>query len=220
MVETTGARGLLLRISALRRLAAVVVVGALVGSGVAWFVPWQPASLTAWNVAALTFLVWVWSTVGTLDADETRAVATLEDASRFAAHLLVVVACIASLLGVGAELARASDASGTEKAVLTAVAVLTVVLSWATVHSVFALRYAHEYYTEPVGGIDFKSDDAPDYQAFAYVAFTVGMTFQVADTDVQRPAIRRTVLRQALLAYLFGAVILGVTVNVVATLLQ
>ena len=210
----------MLRIGSARRLVVVVVIGAVAGLAAAWFVPWQAASLTAWDVAAFTFLVWVWGTIGDFDAEETRAFATCEDSSRIAAHLLVVVASLASLLGVGAELARASDVTGTEKIALTAVAALTVVLSWATVHTVFALRYAHEYYTDPVGGIDFKSDAPPDYQAFAYVAFTVGMTFQVADTDVQQPAIRRTVLRQALLAYVFGAVILGVTVNVVATLLQ
>ncbi len=95
-----------------------------------------------------------------------------------------------------------------------------MVLSWAVVHTVFTLRYAHEYYAAPSGGIDFKNDAPPDYQDFAYVAFTVGMTFQVSDTDVQKRVIRRTILRHALLSYLFGAVILAVTINVVANLLQ
>src|SRR5262249_2813810 len=64
---------------------------------------------------------------------------------------------------------------------------------------------------------DFKTEhQQPDYRDFAYVAFTVGMTFQVSDTDIQSRVIRRTVLRQALIAYLFGAVILAVTVNVLA----
>ena len=72
----------------------------------------------------------------------------------------------------------------------------------------------------PVGGIDFKSDEAPDYLDFAYVAFTVGMTFQVSDTDVQARRIRRTVTRHAFLAYLFGAVILAVAVSVIAGLVN
>jgi uncharacterized membrane protein len=92
------------------------------------------------------------------------------------------------------------------------------VTSWALVHTVFALRYAHVYYTAPVGGIDFKSDEAPDFRDFAYVAFTVGMTFQVSDTDIQTRTMRHTVLSHALLAYLFGAVILASMVNIVATL--
>jgi uncharacterized membrane protein len=91
------------------------------------------------------------------------------------------------------------------------------VLSWAVVHTVFALRYAHEYYTPPVGGIDFKSGEyEPDYGDFAYLAFTVGMTFQVSDTDVGSRSVRRTVLRHALISYLFGAVILALVVNVIA----
>jgi uncharacterized membrane protein len=220
VVERSGVQALLLRISAARRLLVVVAVGAVAGVVAGWFVPWQAALLVAWDVAAVTFLTWVWGTIGSFDADETRAFATREDGSRLAAQVLVLFACVASLLGVGAELARASSTGGGEKAALTAVAALTVVLSWALVHTVFALRYAHEYYTDPVGGIDFKSPEAPDYQDFMYVAFTIGMTFQVADTDVQRSTVRRTVIRHALLAYLFGAVILAVTVNVVATLLQ
>jgi uncharacterized membrane protein len=101
------------------------------------------------------------------------------------------------------------------------VAVLTVGLSWSLVQTVFALRYAHEYYTPPIGGIDFKTaDELPDYQDFAYVAFTIGMTFQVSDTDIQARRTRRTVLRHAALAYLFGAVILAVVVNVIASLLN
>jgi uncharacterized membrane protein len=103
---------------------------------------------------------------------------------------------------------------------LTAAGVATVALSWAVVHTVFALRYAHEYYTPPVGGIDFKSRELPDYRDFAYVAFTVGMTFQVSDTDIQRRETRRTVIRHALISYLFGAVILAVVVNVIATLIN
>ena len=75
-------------------------------------------------------------------------------------------------------------------------------------------------YTAPVGGIDFKTDEQPDYQDFAYVAFTLGMTFQVSDTDIQSRTIRRIALRHALLAYLFGAVILAVMVNVIANVIQ
>ena len=163
----------------------------------------------------------MWFSVGRFSADETRAFATREDDSRVAAQLLLVFASVASLIGVGFDLVKASESSGVGRILLTVVGVSTVVLSWAVVHTTFALRYAHEFYTSPLGGIDFKNDgDPPDYQDFAYVAFTVGMTFQVSDTDVQARTIRRTVLRHALLSYLFGAVILAVTINIIASLLQ
>ncbi len=92
--------------------------------------------------------------------------------------------------------------------------------SWAAVHTVFTLRYASLYHLEG-GGIDFtEGDRLPDYRDFAYVAFTIGMTFQVSDTDLTSFTIRRTALRHALLAYLFGIVIVAITINVVAGLLK
>jgi hypothetical protein len=145
-----------------------------------------------------------------------------EDDSRVSAQLLVLSACVASSAGVAFDLLKASDVSGIHKISYIVVAVVTVVLSWAVVHTVFTLRYAHEYYSAPVGGIDFKSgrEFTPSYLDFAYVAFGVGVTYQIADTDIQRHEIRRTVLGHSLLSYLFGAVILAITINIVGSLLQ
>jgi uncharacterized membrane protein len=103
--------------------------------------------------------------------------------------------------------------------VLTALAVASVLLSWATVHTIFTLRYARLYYAPPVGGIGFPADDQPNYADFGYVAFTIGMTYQVSDTDLAKRPIRRAALHHALLSYLFGAVILAVTVSLVASIL-
>jgi uncharacterized membrane protein len=202
----------------------VAVAGGAAGFIAALFAPWQLSTLIGWDVAAALFLVWVWTTAGRFGSEETQRFATREDDSRVSAQLLVVGACVVSLVGVGFDLLKASESGGgSGDIVLVSAAVATVVLSWATVHTVFALRYAHEYYARPpVGGIDFKSgpEYAPDYRDFAYVAFGIGMTFQVADTDVNDREIRRTVLRHSLLGYLFGAVILAVTINVVAAIFQ
>jgi uncharacterized membrane protein len=61
-------------------------------------------------------------------------------------------------------------------------------------------------------------DDPPRYADFAYLAFTIGMTFQVSDTDLKTTEIRATALRHALLSYLFGSVILAATINLIAGL--
>jgi uncharacterized membrane protein len=98
--------------------------------------------------------------------------------------------------------------------------VVSVVLAWVVVHTIFTLRYARIYYGGPDGGVDFNEKAAPDYADFAYLAFTIGMTFQVSDTDLTSKAMRRTALRHALISYLFGAVIIGLIINVVASLLQ
>lgn len=202
----------------------VAVVGVVAGVVAAFLAPWQLSTLIGWSVAAALFLVWVWTSAGLFDSDETQRFATREDDSRVSAHLFVVSACVVSLVGVAFDLIKASQSEtpGGHVALVVA-AVATVVLSWATVHTVYALRYAHEYYAYmPVGGIDFKSGPGylPDYGDFAYVAFVVGMTFQVSDTDINHRGIRRSVLGHALLAYLFGAVILAVTINIVAQIFQ
>ena len=99
-----------------------------------------------------------------------------------------------------------------------AVAVASVVLSWLLVHTLFAIRYASLFYRGEVGGVDFNQAELPAYSDFAYLSFTLGMTFQVSDTNITSHAIRVTALGHALLSYLFGAVILATTINLVAGL--
>jgi uncharacterized membrane protein len=203
------------------RLLVVTSAGVVFGAVAVFLAPWQFAVLGAWDVAAAAYVSWVWASVSRWSPDETRAHATREDTSRVATSLILLGASVASLVGTGFDLLKAHQAHTAGRLTLTVIAVLTVALSWTVVHTVFALRYAHEYYSQPVGGIDFKTHgEFPDYQDFGYVAFTVGMTFQVSDTDIQARRTRRTVLRHALLAYLFGAVILAVVVNVIASLLN
>ena len=129
---------------------------------------------------------------------------------------------VVSLVGVGFAFLKAKEHPGYREVLLEALGIVTIALSWLVVHTTFALRYAHLYYTEPVGGIDFKQgpDYRPDYRDFAYTAFTVGMTYQVSDTDITKRELRHTVLRHALLSFVFGAVIIGATVNIVAGLLN
>jgi uncharacterized membrane protein len=207
---------------ALHRLLAVVGLGAAAGAIAAFFGPWQLAVLIGWDVAAAYYVGSVWGSVAWFTAEETRDFATREDNSRVAASLLLLGASVVSLVGTGFELTKAKEAHTGGRFLLTVVAIITVALSWTLVQTVFALRYAHEYYTPPEGGIDFKNhnNEEPDYQDFGYIAFTVGMTFQVSDTDIQARRTRRTVTRHALLAYLFGAVILAVVINVIASLIN
>ena len=94
---------------------------------------------------------------------------------------------------------------------------MSVVLSWATVNTVFTLRYASLYYLEG-GGINFNDDRQPDYGDFAYVALTIGMTYQVSDTALAARSIRMTALRHALLSFVFVTSVVAMTINVVAGL--
>ena len=208
------------RSSRLRVLIALGV-GAIVGAAVEVFSAWQLAVLVGWTVAAAFWLSEVWVRVWRLGPDDTRHLATREDNSRGSAGVLLVTACLASLVGVALGLVKSHESGATLETLLVSAVGFTVVLSWTVVHTVFMLRYAHEYYSPHPGGIDFKAPHyRPHYRDFAYVAFTVGMTFQVSDTDIKNGVIRGTVLRHALLSYLFGAVIVALMVNIIVGLLR
>ena len=199
-----------------RRVALAVVLGAVAGAVTAFAGPWQLAVLVGFDAWAIAQVVWVIVKVLPLDAERTRAHSLTEDDSRTSASLAIVTAALACLGGVVLALIKARQVAGGGEVVLTIVAVASVVLAWLTVHLVFILRYADLYYNDDVGGIDFPGGEAPDYRDFAYLGFTVGMTYQVSDTNITSRDIRRTVIRHALISFLFGTVIIGVTINVMA----
>jgi uncharacterized membrane protein len=180
---------------------------------------WQVAMLAGWNTAAITFVSWTLIVIWWMDGKDTARLSTREDNSRSAADFLLVSASVASLAGLAFGLAKAGKEGGALEAAITALAVLSVVLSWLLVHVVFTLRYARLYYMEG-GGVNFNEEKDPDYRDFAYLAFTIGMTYQVSDTNLTSTSMRRTALRHALLSFVFGTAVIAVMINVVAGLLN
>jgi uncharacterized membrane protein len=214
---------LLWLLSARNRVLAAIALGVIAGVLAGLLLPWQAAILVSWSVTAVASVVWVYATVRRFTPEETQEFASREDDSRLSGQFLLLSASLASLVGVGLDLHKASQEDDTTKVLLIALGLFTVVASWCVVHTVFLLRYAHEYYAQDeLGGIDFKEgpEFRPDYRDFAYVAFTVGMTWQVSDTDITARRLRRTALQHALFSYVFGAVILATLINVIASLLQ
>jgi uncharacterized membrane protein len=208
------------RSTAAVRVTFALLGGAVAGPLVSLFTPPSASILLGWDVAVLIYLAWTWGAVGGLGSDITARLAKRENPSTPVADLVIIGAGTAMLAAVGFALLKAGQATGGMKAYLVTLGLLSVVLSWTVVHTVFALRYARAYYSEPVGGIEFNESEPPNYIDFAYYAFTVGMTFQVADTNITTRAVRRATLHHALLSYLFGSVLLGLVINVVATLLK
>lgn len=198
------------------RLAVCLFVGLLVAFATSTLGHPVWAPMAGWVAASTTFCAWTWLGVATMDAPATQAHATREDAGRAIGDLVLVVASLAALVGVGFLLA-ANTQKGSEDA-QAVLGVLAVVGSWFVVHTLFALRYARLYCNDSPGGIDFGGDEDPTYADFAYLAFTIGMTYQVSDTTLQTRAIRHTALRHALISFLLGAVILAVTINLVVQL--
>jgi uncharacterized membrane protein len=209
-----------------RHRTAGAQIGGSALAGIALALPlaaatgWSRAPIFAWDLSAALYLLWVWVTIWPMDAEATSEAAVPEDPTRRASDLLMILAALVSLVAVGFVLGDASNAKGTAKVLLAVLGVASVALSWAVIHTVFTLRYAGLYYAGEDGGIDFKAEDEapPRYSDFAYLSFTIGMTFQVSDTDLNDNVFRRVALRQALLSYVFGAGILATTVNLVANL--
>ena len=195
-------------------VAAAIVAGITIG--------WPYAPATGWIVAAVVYLSWTWAIVMGLDAHDTQTHSTRYtdgDSTPWVLDVSVLVASVASLAGVGYLLVAGSTGGDVAAAVVGA---LSVVAAWVTVHTVYMLKYARLFYggAEP-GGIEFNQGDdyRPDYGDFAYLAFTLGMTYQVSDTDLLERPVRMAALRHALLSFLLGAIILAITINLVASLL-
>jgi uncharacterized membrane protein len=192
---------------AMRRAITVLVVGLIVAIALLPFVTWGLAVTGGWDAAALTFALTTWRLILGADSSRAQQLAAREDDTETSARALLVGASVASLLGAGYALHLAGQHSGTPRLLLVGVAVLTVVLSWTVINTVYTLRYADQHYRSKPGGI-------------AFVAFTIGMTYQVSDTTLRDPRIRRTVLAHALLSYVFGVVIVAGSVNLISGLFR
>jgi uncharacterized membrane protein len=195
-------------------LGAAIVGGAAaaaVGAG-------RSAPLIGWDILAVVFCAWVWFTVWRLDATSTARHAQRENPGRDLADVVLLGAAVASLLAVGVVLFGAGHADGNLKYLQAGFALVSVFVSWTLVHTVFTLKYARLYYSGQFGGIDFNQPDPPRYSDFAYLSFTVGMTFQISDTNIESSQIRRMALRHAWLSFPLGVVIISASINLVAGL--
>ncbi len=199
------------------RLAASTAAGLVVGIAITSAFSWRYGLLVGWMAAAGSFTAWMWGTIWSMDAGSTAAHAVREDAGRHAIDVTVVAASVASL-GAVALLLLGGSSNGAATDISAALCFGSVAFSWATMHTIFTGRYARLYYTNNRKGVDFNESDPPRYADFGYLAFTIGMTFQVSDTDLTTKEIRATALQQALLSFFLGAVILATTINLVAGL--
>ncbi len=206
------------RYSSRFRVGVAALVGLLVGVGFSGGASLILGPLWGWDAAAGVYSAWLLATVFQLNCDQTAQLASAEDPDRFTVDALMVLAGLASLVAVGIALVESASVHAAAKTALMITCVASVILSWLLVHMTFTLRYARLFYADPKGGVDFNCEEDPSFMDFAYLSFTVGMTFQVSDTNITKPSIRHSVLRHSLLSYLFGTVIVATTINLVAGL--
>ena len=190
----------------------------LLGLGVGVFLPaeWRPATrlLVGWDIALGLYLVLAFRLMTNCDVNRIKRRAAHQDEGRITILVLVVASAMASLLAILAELGGAN-----RQPAHLALAAVTILLSWAFTHTIFAIHYAHEYYDENAhkgGGLNFPGDEPPDYWDFVYFSFVVGMTSQVSDVAVTSSGFRRLVAAHGVVSFIFNATLLALTVNIAA----
>lgn len=199
--------------TASRRLVAAVAVGLVVGVVVAFAVNRPLGVLCGIGGMAAAFVGSGLAILWPMSSEATSDHAQREDFRPAVDELVVVGAALASVVGIVVLLLLGQSAT---RHVAAALGLVGVFLTWAMLHLMYAARYAHLYYAEPVGGIDFNSGEAPSYRDFLYFSYNLGMTYQVSDTNVSTTALRSVILRHCVLSYVFGTVILAATINLVA----
>jgi uncharacterized membrane protein len=172
--------------------------------------------LIGWDAFVALYLLLVYSMVFRSGVQHARRNAVLQDDGRFLILIMTALGAFASLAAIVFELgASHRDATGL------VLATGTIALSWAAVHTAFALHYAHEFYrgSKP-GGLQFPSGEAhvdADYWDFVYFSFVIGMTAQVSDVGITDKIIRRTVTVHGIISFLFNTALLALMVNIAAS---
>ena len=202
-----------------QRPAVHVLGGLLVGIVAAAIadcrgLPWYFCLFIGWGCLALTYVVWTWSIIWGFGPTATEDHASTEEPGRRTARAFILVGASASLAGVGLFL----WAPSADRRWAATVAVVSIVISWFAVHTIYALKYAKIYYTNSPRGIDFNQEASPQYSDFAYLACAVGMSFAISDTNLKTSQMRKTAMGHALLSYVFGSVIIASVVNLIAGL--
>ncbi len=198
------------------RLATAVVVGVATAFLIPARLGLAVRLLAAWDVAALVMTTFAWMIILHAGPAETHRHAGSDDPGRRAVNILVILASAVSLLATAVILRQAQGQPPGVRDLFVMLCVLAVASAWVLTHSAYALRYAHLYYRddqEGVGGLDFPGGGAPSYLDFAYFAFTIGMCFQVSDVSVPSRQIRRAVLGQSVLSFLYNTAILATAIN-------
>ncbi|WP_074712443.1 DUF1345 domain-containing protein [Arthrobacter alpinus] len=200
------------------RILAMIACGALAAVLTGVLGAWIYAPAVGWASAALVYNASVWLQIIPMDAERTATHAVAEDPGRRISDLLILLAALGSLAAVVLVMVGSTGVSGTGRFLLALLALSCTAMSWLMVHTLFTLRYTEIYYSEEPGGIEFNQDAPPQYTDIAYMAFSVGMTYQVSDTNITTRAMRSAVLRHSLLAFVFGTGILATTINLVVSL--
>lgn len=182
---------------------------------------WEKHLILSWDTFSLCLLALAWARILTAQPKVVLHTARLQHSTRKWIFVFVLTAACASLAAVFFLLRPAKDLGASNAGGHIALALATVLLAWALIHTLFALQYAYFYYCRhpkgestalifPEGKVD------PDYYDFAYFSFVIGMTSQVSDIQIGSKEVRRWALLHGLIAFAFNTAVLALGINIVS----
>jgi uncharacterized membrane protein len=212
---------------------ARLLSGVILGAAVTWLMPadWHLATrvLVGWNLGTWLYILLTVFMMRDATAASIAHHAHLTDESRFVLLTLAILAAIASLGAILAELVVVKDARGYLKALHLALAAATIVSAWTFTHLIFAQHYANEFFVEresekelPAdarGGLRFPETRQPLYADFLYYSFVIGCASQTADVETTSGPMRVLTLIHGVISFFFNTTILALTINIASGLL-
>lgn len=212
-------------------IASGIVVGVVVALAL-WLFPnnlsWSTRAILAWDGAAGTFIVMIMRLMGRCTLEQIHARAASQDEGQGLTLFLAVLSATASILAIAIELSLAKEDHGVLKVARVALAFCTIAASWFFTHVIFALHYAHEYYSPETcpdqkghaerGGLGFPGNEPPDYWDFLHFAVIIGVASQTADISFTSKTLRRIGTVHGVLSFVFNTVALALTINLLAGL--
>jgi uncharacterized membrane protein len=181
--------------------------------------------LLAWDAGVLVFLALAAYLFSTVTADRMPARAEAQEEGEWTIFWLTLAVVVVSFVAVSSEFSAIKQAPDARRQLQVVLVAGTLFISWLMTHVTFALRYAHEFYADDLGGpdidrgLEFPSETKPDYLDFLYFSLVLGMTFQVSDVQITSRKLRRVATLHGLLSFLFNTVIVAFTVNIAAGLM-
>jgi len=205
-----------------RRLLALVVVAIVVGALLPGHLQTATRVVMSWDVGVAAYLLLVWRMMGRAIERDIRVRARIEDEGPSGVTVLLVAAACASLLAIAIVISTSGSLEPLTRRLHLGLAAVTILLSWLLVQTVYAVHYAHFYYSAGAdggiaAGLGFPNKEAPLYADFAYFSFVIGMTCQVSDVSTTSREMRRMVLIHGIISFFFNAIIIALSVNIAAS---
>ena len=197
-------------------VAAVLLPGTLSGS---------IRTAVAADIGAIVYLAIGFRMMLTRGGEVIRQRAATQDDGAAVILAIVLVAIALSFWTIFGVLSEAKQVSGQAKALHTALAAVTILLSWLVTQVVFTFHYAHEFYRpddtaeKRTGGLEFPKDNSPDYWDFFYFATSIGAASQTSDIAIRTKALRRLVTLHAIISFFFNTAVLALAINIGASLI-